>query len=136
MSHTILVLLIYMKNFCLYNCTATYHTAYMISREEERKNVIKRIDLIVRALFQSKTNGSKDMQKIKDEVEQDDKPKLAELLEDMLVLLKDDPDNRLKIKEKLNRIWDGYGHIKPLSEVVDQVKKCYLEASSTGSGNY
>ncbi|MFL6327149.1 MAG: hypothetical protein ACJ72T_04145 [Nitrososphaeraceae archaeon] len=108
----------------------------MISREEEQKNVIKRIDLIVRALFQSKTNGSKDMQKIKDEVEQDDKPKLAELLEDMLVLLKDDPDNRLKIKEKLNRIWDGYGHIKPLSEVVDQVKKCYLEASSTGSGSY
>jgi hypothetical protein len=108
----------------------------MISREEEQKNVIKRIDLVVRALLQSKMNDSKDMQKIKDEVEQDDKPKLAELLEDMLVLLKDDPDNRLKIKEKLNRIWDGYGHIKPLSEVVDQVKKCYLEASSTGSGNY
>jgi hypothetical protein len=108
----------------------------MISREEEQKNVVKRIDLIVRSLFQSKMNGSKDMQKIKDEVEQDDKQKLAELLEDVLVLLKDDPDNRLKIKEKLNRIWDGYGHIKPLSEVVDQVKKCYLEASSTGSGSY
>ena len=106
----------------------------MASREEEQKKVIKRIDSIVRALSQSKTNDSEDMQKIKAEVEQDDKPRLTELLEDMLVLLKDNPDNRFKIREKLNRIWDGYGHIKPLSEVVDQVKKCYLAASSTGSG--
>jgi hypothetical protein len=109
----------------------------MKSIEEEQENVIKRIDLIVRSLSQSKTemNDSEDMQKIKAEVEQDDKPRLAALLEDTLILLKDDPQNRLKIKEKLNRIWDGYGHIKPLSEVVDQVKKCYLAASSTSSGS-
>jgi hypothetical protein len=108
----------------------------MKSREEEQENIIKRIDLIVRVLSQSQskkmeTNDSEDIQKIKAEVEQDDKPRLAALLEDTLVLLKDDPQNVRKIKEKLNRIWDGYGHIKPLSEVVDQVKKYYLTSSST-----
>jgi hypothetical protein len=107
----------------------------MSREEQEQENLIKRIDLIVRSLTQSKSeaNTSDDMQKIKDGVEQDDKPRLAALLEDTIVLLKDAPHNRLKIKEKLNRIWDGYGHIKPLSEVVDQVKKSYLASSSTSS---
>jgi hypothetical protein len=115
-----------------------YYTAHIMEpRQGVQENVIKRIDTIVRALSQSKTdmNDSEDVQKIKDGVEQDDKPRLAALLEDTLVLLKDDPDNRLKIKEKLNRIWDGYGHIKPLSELVGQVKKYYLAASSTSSGS-
>ena len=107
----------------------------MTSRDEEQENVIKRIDLVVRSLSQSKTemNDSEDLRKIKAEVDPDDKPKLAMILEDTLVVLKDDPQNRVKIKENLNRIWDGYGHIKPISEVVDQVKKCYLAASSASS---
>jgi hypothetical protein len=110
----------------------------MKSKEEEQENIIKRIDLIVRVLSQSKkmeTNDYEDIQKIKAEVEQDDKPRLAALLEDTLVLLKDDPQNVRKIKEKLNRIWDGYGHIKPLSEIVDQVKKCYIAPTSTSSSS-
>ena len=108
-----------------------------MSREEEQENLIRRIDSIVRSLSQSKseTNSSEDIQKIKDEVEQDDKPRLAALLEDTIVLLKDDPQNRLKIKEKLNRMWAGYGHIKPLSEVIDQIKKYYLATSGTDSRN-
>ena len=69
---------------------------------------------------------SEDMQNIRENVEQDDKPRLAALLEDIIVLLKDDPQNTVRIKQKLNRIWDGYGHIKPLSEIIDQVKKYYL----------
>ncbi len=100
----------------------------MSSEEQEHENLIKRIDLIVRSLTQSKSEAdtSEDMQKIKENVEQDDKPRLAALLEDTIVLLKGDPQNSLRIKEKLNRIWDGYGHIKPLSEIVDQIKKYYL----------
>jgi hypothetical protein len=116
-----------------------YYTAHSMEPKEDevQENVIKRIDLIIRALSQSKMemNDSEDIQKIKAGVEQDDKPRLAALLEDTLVLLKDNPHNRLKIKENLNRIWDGYGHIKPLSEVVDQVKKSYLASSSTSSGS-
>ena len=100
----------------------------MSREEQEQENLIKRIDLIVRSLTQSKSESdtSEDTQKIKDSVEQDDKPRLAALLEDTIVLLKGDPQNSLRIKEKLNRIWDGYGHIKPLSEIVDQIKKYYL----------
>jgi|ERR671930_519047 hypothetical protein len=109
----------------------------MTFRGDQKENIIKRIDLITRALSESKTkmNNSEDIQKIKAGIEQDDKPKLASLLEDTLVLLKDDPDNTIKIKEKLNRIWDGYGHIKPLSEVVDQIKKYYLGPSNKRNGS-
>ena len=108
-----------------------------MSRKEEQENIIKRIDSIIRSLSQSRSEieSSEDIQNIKDKVEQDDKPRLAALLEDTIVLLKDDPQNRVKIKEKLNRIWNGYGHIKPLAEVTDEVKKYYLTASSTGTGN-
>src|ERR671928_2085918 len=99
-----------------------------MSRKEEQENIVKRIDSIIRSLSQSRSEieTSEDIQKIKENVEQDDKPRLAALLEDTIVLLKGDPQNSLRIKEKLNRIWDGYGHIKPLSEIVDQIKKYYL----------
>jgi hypothetical protein len=108
-----------------------------MSRKEEQENIIKRLDSIIRSLSQSRSEieSSEDIQKIKDKVEQDDKPRLATLLEDTIVLLKDDPQNRVKIKEKLNRIWNGYGHIKPLAEVTGEIKKYYLMANSTGSGN-
>src|ERR1044072_9477129 len=108
-----------------------------MSGKEEQENIIKRIDSIIRSLSQSRSEikSSEDIQKIKDKVEQDDKPRLAALLEDTIVLLKDDPQNRVKIKEKFNRIWNGYGHIKPLAEVIDEIKKYYLTASSTGTGN-
>jgi hypothetical protein len=96
--------------------------------EQQQQNLIKRIDSIVRSLSQSKSGMriSGDIQKINDDVEQDDKPRLAALLEDIIVLLKDDPQNTVGIKEKLNRIWDGYGHIRPLSDIIDQIKKYYL----------
>ncbi|HJT49008.1 MAG TPA: hypothetical protein VJ729_12570 [Nitrososphaeraceae archaeon] len=99
-----------------------------MSTEEQQSELIKRIDSIVRSLSQTKSEMiiSEDMQNIREKVEQDDKPRLAALLEDIIVLLKDDPQNTVRIKQKLNRIWDGYGHIKPLSEIIDQVKKYYL----------
>jgi hypothetical protein len=101
-----------------------------MSREEEeqQENLIKRIDSIVRSLTQSKSeaNASEDTQRIKDEVEQDDKPRLVALLEDIIVLLKDDPQNTVRIRQTLNKIWDGYGHIKPLPEITDQIKTYYL----------
>jgi hypothetical protein len=104
----------------------------MSTEEEQQSELIKRIDSIVRSLSQSKseTRISEDIQKIREGVEEDDKPRLAALLEDIIVLLKDDPQNTVRIKEKLNRIWDGYGHIKPLSEIIDQIKKYYLSSNT------
>ena len=101
-------------------------------KKQQTENLIKRIDSIVRSLSQSKsgTRISEDVQKIKDDVEQDDKPRLAALLEDIIVLIKDDPQNTVRMKQILNRIWDGYGHIKPLSEIIDEVKKYYLPTNT------
>jgi hypothetical protein len=101
-------------------------------KKQQKENLIKRIDSIVRSLSQSKsgTRISEDVQKIKDDVEQDDKPRLAALLEDIIVLIKDDPQNTVRMKQILNRIWDGYGHIKPLSEIIDEVKKYYLPTNT------
>jgi uncharacterized membrane-anchored protein YjiN (DUF445 family) len=104
----------------------------MSTEEEQQYELIKRIDSIVRSLSQSKseTRISEDIQKIMEDVEEDDKPRLAALLEDIIVLLKDDPQNTVRIKEKMNRIWDGYGHIKPLSGIIDQIKKYYLSSNT------
>jgi hypothetical protein len=104
----------------------------MSTEEKQQENLIKRIDFIVRSLSQSKSGPriSEDVQKIKDDVEQDDKPRLAALLEDVIVLIKDDPQNTVRMKQILNRIWDGYGHIKPLSEIIDEVKKYYLSTNT------
>jgi hypothetical protein len=104
----------------------------MSTEEKQQENLIKRIDSIVRSLSQSKSGMriSEDVQKIKDDVEQDDKPRLAALLEDVIVLIKDDPQNTVRMKQILNRIWDGYGHIKPLSEIIDGVKKYYLSTNT------
>lgn len=104
----------------------------MSTEEKQQENLIKRIDSIVRSLSQSKSGMriSEDVQKIKDDVEQDDKPRLAALLEDVIVLIKDDPQNTVRMKQILNRIWDGYGHIKPLSEIIDDVKKYYLSTNT------
>lgn len=119
--------------YILHHCF--YIIRFTMSREEQ-ENLLKRIDLIVRSLSQSRPeiNNSEDIQKIRDDVEQDDKPRLARLLEDTIILLKDDPQNTVKIKENINRIWDGYGHIKPLSEVIDGVKKYYLAPAAGTSG--
>jgi hypothetical protein len=90
----------------------------------ERDEIIKRIDIITRGLSQPDNEGdeSSEVNIVNKEVEEEDKPKLAALLEDLLVILKDDPENRTKIKGIWDRLMDGYGHIKPVSEVLGSVK--------------
>lgn len=97
----------------------------------ERDEIIKRIDVITRGLSQASNqiNESSEINRIRKEVEEEDKPKLAALLEDLIVLLKDDPENRAKIKGVWGRIMDGYGHIEPLSEVLGSVKLSFLGSS-------
>ena len=84
--------------------------------------IIKRIDILTRGLSQRSNDidESSEINIVRSEVEEEDKPKLAALLEDLIVLLKDDPENRGKIKEIWDRLMDGYGHIKPISEFWDQ----------------
>jgi hypothetical protein len=96
----------------------------------EREQVIKRIDIVIRELLHSsskseadnKNNNYEEAVKLKSEIEEEDKVRLASLLEDLIVLLKDDPDNKSDIKKSWNKIMDGYGHVKPVSEVLELVK--------------
>jgi hypothetical protein len=102
----------------------------------ESQAVIERIDIIIRILTSSRSAGksqkgdddinSEEILEFKDKIEQEDKPKLAGLLEDLVVLLKDDPDNKRDIRQIWNKIMNGYGHLKPISEILAAVKSNYL----------
>lgn len=98
----------------------------------ERDEIIKKIDILTRGLPQrsSELNESSEIKIVRNEVDEEDKPKLAALLEDLIVLLKDDPENRGKIKGIWNRLMDGYGHIKPISEVLASVKLSFLDSTT------
>jgi hypothetical protein len=95
----------------------------------ERDEIIKRIDIITRGLSQpnNETDESSEINIVRKEVEEEDTPKLAALLEDLIVMLKDDPENSAKIKGIWRRLMDGYGHIKPVSEVLGSVKLSFLD---------
>jgi hypothetical protein len=104
----------------------------------ESRALIERIDIIIRILLSSSSGSagksqtgddninSDEILKFKDKIEEEDKPKLAGLLEDLVVLLKDDPDNKRDIRQIYNKIMNGYGHLKPISEILATVKSNYL----------
>ena len=95
----------------------------------DREETIRRIDNIIRVLSHLDSTdeiNSEERLKLKNEVDKEDRLKLASLLEDMVILLRDDPDNKNKIKEIWNKIMHGYGHIKPISEILESMKKYFL----------
>ena len=95
--------------------------------------MIKRIDMMIRLLSQSKpsisaqgTLSSEDILAMESNIDNEDKNKVADLLEDLVVFLRDDPDEKKGINTTLNKITNGYGHIRPISETVKQVKSVFL----------
>ena len=95
----------------------------------EQEESIQRIDNVIRVLSHldstDESNSEKTL-KLKNEIDKEDRLKLASLLEDMVIFLRDDPDNKDKIKEIWNKIMHSYGHIKPISEILESVKKYFL----------
>src|SRR5690242_9355457 len=94
------------------------------SMSMEPGETITKIDNTIRILLHldsEKENDSEEMLTLKNAIDKEDRPKLAILLEDMVILLKDDPDNKSKIKEMWNKVMNGYGHIKPVSEILETV---------------
>jgi DNA-directed RNA polymerase subunit F len=90
---------------------------------------ISRIDSIIRVLSHLDSTQEIDSEKtreLKESIHKEDWAKLASLFEDIVVLLKDDPDNKAKIRQMWNRIMNGYGHVKPISEILELVKKYFL----------
>jgi hypothetical protein len=94
----------------------------------DREETISRIDNIIRVLshLDSTHEGNSVELNLKNAADKEDRPKLEDLLEDLVVLLRDDPDNKSKIKELWNKIMNGYGHIKPISEILEAVKEYFL----------
>jgi hypothetical protein len=94
-----------------------------------REETMTRIDNTIRVLSHLDSpheSNSEETLSLKNAVDKEDRPKLANLLEDVVVLLRDDPDNTSKIKEMWNKIMSGYGHIKPISEILKSVNEYFL----------
>jgi hypothetical protein len=107
----------------------SYNSMKDISVFMEREETITKIDNLIRMLLHldsGKENDSEEMLTLKNAIDKEDRPKLAILFEEMVVLLKDDPDNKSKIKEMWNKVMNGYGHIKPISEILESVKQYFL----------
>jgi hypothetical protein len=95
----------------------------------EKEETVSKIDNIIRELSHlSSTQGksSEESQILKKEINKEDVMKLASLFEDMVVLLKDDPENKNKIRELWNRIMNGYGHVPVISQILKSVEKSFL----------
>src|SRR5436190_19922496 len=97
---------------------------------DQKEETVSRIDNINRVLSHldstDNESNSEETLKLKNEIDKEDRLKLANLFEDMVILLRDDPDNKSKIKELWNRVMNGYGHIGPISEILQSVKKYFL----------
>ena len=94
----------------------------------DKDSTIKKIDEIIRALSSSKKQSAiltpdeiKSIQYVDDE----DKSKLANRLEDLIVLLRDDPDNKQKIKDARMIAFDEFGHVNPVRDVLESVKSLF-----------
>ena len=91
---------------------------------------ISKIDSIIRVLSKSAPRGNlldqNDINGING-IEEEDKSKLADRLEEMIMLLKDEPDNKRKIREAHDVTMDEFGHITPVSDVLNSVKGFILD---------
>jgi len=97
---------------------------------ENVDETISKIDSIIRVLSKSTPHGNLlDQNDINGliGIEQEDKSKLADRLETMIMLLKDEPDNKRKILESHDVTMDEFGHITPVSDVLNSVKGFFLD---------
>lgn len=96
---------------------------------KNRDETISKIDAIIRVLSKASQHGSiLDQADIAglNQVDSEDQLKLADRLEDMIVFLKDEPDNRRKILEIHDTTMDEFGHVEPVRDTLESVKKYYL----------
>ena len=94
----------------------------------DKETTILKIDEIIRTLSESKkplTILTSDEIKSVQDVDKDDHSKLADRLEDLVVLLRDDPDNKKGIREKRQIAFDEFGHVRPVWDVLKSVELLY-----------
>jgi len=97
---------------------------------KDADETISKTDSIIRILSKSAPHGNLlDQNDVKElnGMEEDDKPRMADRLEDLIVLLKGEPDNRRKIREVYDVTMTEFGHITPVSDVLNSVKTFFLD---------
>jgi hypothetical protein len=94
----------------------------------KKQEIVANIDVIIRELSHSNSSQERNSEQsqILNGVDKDDEMKLLNLLEDIVVLLRDDPENKGKIRTIWNRIMNGYGHIAQISQILKSVEGSYL----------
>jgi hypothetical protein len=94
----------------------------------DKDTTIQKIDEIIRTLSKSKKQSailtSDEIKSIQD-VDKEDQSKLANRLEDLVVLLRDDPDNKKKIRESRQIAFDEFGHVRPVWDVLKSVESLF-----------
>ncbi len=94
----------------------------------DKDKTIKKIDEIIKTLSKSKKPLAiltDDEVKAIQNVDKEDQSKLADRLEDLVVLLRDDPDNRKKIREVRQTAFDEFGHVGPVWDVLKSVESLF-----------
>ncbi|MDE1764707.1 MAG: hypothetical protein KGI27_00390 [Thaumarchaeota archaeon] len=90
---------------------------------------ISKVDSMIRVLSKASPHGNaldQDDIKALNDVESEDQLKLADRLEDMIILLKDEPDNKRKILESHDLVMDEFGHVGPVRDALESVKTYFL----------
>jgi len=96
----------------------------------DKDATIQKIDAMIRVLSESKklpTILTADEVRALQNVEREDHARLTDELEDLAVLLRDDPDNKMKIREAHQLIFDEFGHVSPLLDVLQSVESLFLK---------
>ncbi len=94
----------------------------------DKETTILKIDEIIKTLSESKkplTILTADEVKSIQDVDKEDHSKLADRLEDLVVLLRDDPDNKRKIQEIRQTAFDEFGHVSPVWDVLKSVEALF-----------
>lgn len=94
----------------------------------DKDKTIKKIDEIIKTLSKSKAPlailTDAEVKSIQN-VDREDQTKLADRLEDLVVLLRDDPDNKKKIREVRQTAFDEFGHVSPVWDVLKSVESLF-----------
>ncbi|HJW20457.1 MAG TPA: hypothetical protein VJ571_07880 [Candidatus Nitrosotalea sp.] len=94
----------------------------------DKETTILKIDEIIKILSESKkplTILTPDEVKSIQGVDKEDHSKLADRLEDLVILLRDDPDNKRKIQETRQIAFDEFGHVSPVWDVLKSVETLF-----------
>jgi uncharacterized protein YgbK (DUF1537 family) len=94
----------------------------------DKDTTIQKIDEIIMTLSKSKKQPvllTPDEVKAIQSVYGTDQQKLANRLEDLVVLLRDDPDNKRRILDARQIAFNEFGHVPPVWSVLKSVESLY-----------